>query len=407
MDWRDGPDEAAFREQARCWLAGNIPAAWREARGRARGLEAVAETTGQDPVAFAKDWHRRLYDAGFIGLTWPQDYGGRGLGPAYQFIWQEEYSRAKAPPIINTIGLGWAGPAILLHGTEEQRNRYLPKILTGDQIWCQLFSEPGAGSDLAGLGTRAVPIDDGYLVNGQKVWTTYAREADFGILVARTDPDQAKHRGLSFFVCPMDDPGIEVRPIRQMNDSAEFNEVFFTDVRIPGDMLVGELNQGWMVTITTLMHERIGLSLGGGALWGQGPDIHDLVALAQKPVGDRAAVEHPVLRERLAGVVVDAVTHRALKMRMVTTAERGVLPGAEASVQKLFGDAWGQRLTELAVGFQGLYGNVWGPDHAVDGGGWQSGFLFSPALTIGGGTTEVQKNIVGERILGLPREPGT
>jgi alkylation response protein AidB-like acyl-CoA dehydrogenase len=403
VDLRPTPEEGAFREHVRGWLEANIPEEWKAIRGRVRGLTLLADEMGEDAARdFAKGWHRKLYEAGFIGLSWPKRYGGRELGPVMQFIWQEEYARAKPPPQINVIGTGWAGPAILLHGTEEQKQRFLPKILSGDEIWCQLFSEPGAGSDLAGLSTKAVATGDEFVLNGQKVWTSIAREAGWGICIARTDPEVPKHAGVSFLLVDMSDPGIEIRPIQQMNGSGEFNEVFLTDVRVPRSNLVGELNGGWTVTITTLMHERIGLSLGGGSLWGQGPGIDDLVELMVK----QGAVIDPVLRDRLGHLYVEAVAHRMLKLRLVSKAERGEV-GAEASIQKLFGDVWGQKLNALALQSLGPGGNVWDPEDSVDGGVWQSSFLFSPALTIGGGTTEVQKNIIGERILGLPKEPST
>jgi alkylation response protein AidB-like acyl-CoA dehydrogenase len=391
MDPRGTAAEQAFRDEVRGWLADNVPA---ERRFRGENVD----------LDFAKDWHGRLYEAGYIGISWPESYGGRGLGPAYQFIWTEEYAAAQGPTMVNTIGLGWAGPAILLYGTEEQKKRYLPKILDGSEVWCQLFSEPGAGSDLAGLSTKAVRTDDGFVLSGQKVWTSFARQSDLGICVARTDHDAPPHRGLSFFLVDMHDPGVEVRPIRQIDDRAVFNEVFLTDVSVPADNLVGDLNDGWRVTISTLLFERIGLSAGRGALWGSGPDTDSLLAFLR----ERGAMDDPVLRDRAASVVVDAHAHRSLKLRMVTQADRGSVPGAEASVQKLFGDEWGQRLCELAFDAAGLSAHITRRDErAPSGGGWQDALLYSRALTIGGGTTEVQKNIIGERILGLPKEPST
>jgi alkylation response protein AidB-like acyl-CoA dehydrogenase len=408
MDLRDTPQEAEFRERVRTWLAENVPDDWKQVRGRQRGLSGINDPSERErALEFGKQWHRRLYDAGFVGLSWPKEYGGQGLSAVMQFIWQEEYSRAKPPPLINVIGLGWAGPAILLHGTEAQRRRYLPPILRGDEIWCQLFSEPNAGSDLAGLSTRAVRSNGEFIVNGQKVWTSIAKEAEFGILVARTDPDAPKHAGLSFLLVDMSSPGIEIRPIKQITGSAEFNEVFMTDLRVPSENLVGELNKGWMVTITTLMHERVGLSAGRGSLWGQGPDADDLVAHARKRVGDRVPADDPVVRQKLAQVYLEAVAHRGIKQRMITQADRGVMLGAEASVQKLFGDSWGQRLNALAIECEGLFSQIMEGDYSVDLGSWQGTFLYSMAMTIGGGTTEVQKNIIGERILGLPKDPAT
>ncbi|HVL80424.1 MAG TPA: acyl-CoA dehydrogenase family protein [Actinomycetota bacterium] len=380
--------EQGFRAEVRAWLRDNIPP----------GLRGSGEDVDLEA---AKAWHRRIYEAGYMGLGWPQEYGGRGLGPAHQFIWQEEYAAAHGPPMVNAIGLGWAGPAILLHGTEEQKVRYLPRILDGSEIWCQLFSEPGAGSDLAGLHTRAVPTGDGFVLNGQKVWTSYARQADRGICVARTDPAAPPHRGLSFLLVDMHDPGVEVRPIRQIDDRSIFNEVFLSDVRVASSDLVGGLNDGWRVTISTLLFERVGLSAGRGALWGSGPDAVSLVAYLR----ELGVVRDPVVRDKLSRVLVDAHAHRSLKLRMVTQAVRGAIPGAEASVQKLFGDEWGQRLCELAFDAGGPSSHLSRHDpRARAGGGWQDALLYSRALTIGGGTTEVQKNIIGERILGLPKE---
>jgi alkylation response protein AidB-like acyl-CoA dehydrogenase len=320
--------------------------------------------------------------------------------PIQQIVIDQEMRRAKVRRPDNMIGIGWAGPTILHAGTDAQKERYLFPLLSGEEFWCQLFSEPEAGSDLANLGTRAERDGDEWVINGSKIWNSGAQMAQFGILIARTDPDAPKHSGISYFICPMDLPGVEVRPIREMTGVALFNEVFLTDVRLPADALVGEVNRGWGLAKVTLGNERVSLS-GGGALWGMGPDAHDLLDIVREAGG----VGDPTLRQRLAALFVEAEILRLIRLRSVSAAIKGQQPGPEASVRKLLADEHGQKIMELAKDLAGT-----GAMLTTDGplgspvALWHHGFLFSQALTIGGGTTQVQRNILAERVLGLPHD---
>jgi alkylation response protein AidB-like acyl-CoA dehydrogenase len=343
---------------------------------------------------------RELADAGLVAPHWPEPWG-RGADPVHQLVIDDELRRAGVRRPTNPIGIGWAGPTLLYAGSEEQQRRWLPRLLSGEDLWCQLFSEPGAGSDLASLTTRA--DRDGYewVVNGQKVWTSVAQFARFGILIARTDPGAAKHRGISYFVCPMDTPGITVRPIVEMTGGATFNEVFLDDVRLPADHLVGEPGDGWTLAKVTLGNERVSLS-SGGALWGMGPTGGELIDLVRAEGG----VADPVLRQRVARLHTEAEILRLIRLRTVSAAIKGRAPGPEASVRKVLADEHGQHVYGLAKDLAGAGGLL--SDAGPFGGDaepWHHGFLFAPALTIGGGTGEVQRNIIAERVLGLPHDP--
>ena len=342
---------------------------------------------------------RQLAEAGYVAPHWPEPWG-LGADPIHQLVIDDELRRAGVQRPFNTIGIGWAGPTIIHAGTEEQKKRFLLPMLAGEEIWCQLFSEPGAGSDLANLGTRAVRDGDVYVVNGQKIWTSFGHAAKFGILIARTDPDAPKHRGISYFVCPMDAPGIEVRPIVEMTGAHTFNEVFFDEVRIRAENLVGEENRGWDLAKVTLSNERVSLS-SGGALWGNGPTAFDLVELVRKAGG----VSDPVVRQRVARLYIEAEVLRLIRLRTVTAAVQGKPPGPEASIRKAMADEHGQHVMGLAKDLAGTAGVLAtaGPLGQPDG-SWNYGFLFSPALTVGGGTAEVQRNIIAERVLGLPHD---
>ena len=340
-----------------------------------------------------------LAEAGYVAPHWPKPWG-LDADPIEQILIDEELAAAGVHRPPNQIGIGWAGPTLLAAGTQAQKERYLFPILSGEEFWCQLFSEPGAGSDLASLRTTAVKDGDSYVVNGQKVWTSIAHVSKFGILIARTDPDAPKQRGISYFICPMDAPGVEVRPIVEMTGLHLFNEVFLDEVRIPAENLVGEENRGWDLAKVTLANERVSLS-SGGALWGRGPSAPDLVALAQaKGIAD------PDLRQRLVQIHIEGELLRLLRLRTVTAAIQGTQPGPEASIRKVFADEHGQRLMGLALDLAGA-GGMLAETGPFDGPSdlWRYGFLFGPALTIGGGTAEVQRNIIGERVLGLPAEP--
>jgi alkylation response protein AidB-like acyl-CoA dehydrogenase len=342
---------------------------------------------------------RRLAEAGYVAPHWPRPWG-IGADPIHQLVIDDELRRARVSRPSNPIGIGWAGPTILAAGTDEQKDRYLFGLLSGEDIWCQLFSEPGAGSDLANLGTRAVRDGDEWVVNGQKIWTSLAHHSRFGILLARTDPEAPKHRGITYFVCPMDAPGIEIRPIVEMTGGHTFNEVFLTDVRIPHDHVVGDVHDGWRLAKVTLANERVSLS-SGGALWGMGPDAGDLLDVVRGAGG----VSDPVVRLRLADLHIESELLRLIRLRTVTAAVHGREPGPEASIRKVLADEHGQHVMELAkdlAGAGGLLTDV-GP-LGTDISWWGHGYLFAPALTIGGGTGDVQRNIIAERVLGLPHD---
>ena len=346
---------------------------------------------------------RDLAEAGYVAPHWPEPWG-LDADPIHQLIIDDELKRAKVPRPSNIIGIGWAGPTILHAGTDEQKERYLRPLLAGEEIWCQLFSEPDAGSDLASLRTRAVRDGDGWVVTGTKVWTSIAHHAQLGILLARTNPDVPRHEGISYFICPMDDPGITVNPIVEMTGVHLFNEVVLDEVRIPAENLVGEEHRGWGLAKVTLGNERVSLS-GEGALWGRGPTAGDLVDLIRSAGG----VDDHELRQRAAALWIESEVLRLIRLRTVSAQVRGEPPGAEASIRKLLADEHGQRLMELAKDLAGPAGMIsgTGPFGSPDRGGWSFGYLFARALTIGGGTTEVQRNIVAERVLGLPHDlPG-
>ena len=373
-------------------------------------LPAEAETYSDEEQAFLRDhapggrfpqdWNQRLAEAGYVAPHWKKPWG-RDAGPVQQLVIDEELRAAGAPRPLNPIGIGWAGPTLLVAGTQEQQDRYLPGILSGSELWCQLFSEPVAGSDLASLTTRAERDGDQYVVNGQKVWTTFAHVSRYGILLARTDPNAEQHRGISYFVLDMRVPGITVRPIKQMDGNATFNEVVLDAVRIPASDLVGDENDGWRLAKVTLGNERVSLS-GEGALWGRGPTANTLLDVVRAHGG----VDNPLMRQKLAALYIESEVLRLIRMRTVSAIVRGLEPGPEISVRKALADEHGQHVMERALELAGTAGMLgdFGPMDDSDP-IWTEGYLFSPALTIGGGTSEVQRNIIGERVLGLPRDP--
>jgi 3-oxochol-4-en-24-oyl-CoA dehydrogenase len=343
---------------------------------------------------------RQLAGAGLVAPHWPPPWG-LGADADHQLIIDEELQRAGIPLPDNPIGIGWAGPTILAGGTPEQQQRWLPGLLDGSTFWCQLFSEPDAGSDLASLSTRADRDGDDYLVNGQKIWSTWANRSDFGILLARTDPSAPKHRGISYFVLDMRTPGIEVRPIIEMTGGNHFNEVFLTDVRIPADCRIGPENGGWALAKVTLANERVSLS-EGGLLWGMGPNTEEFF----DHVRTRGRIDDPLLRQRAASIHTDHAIQSLLGQRIHAALRDGRDPGPDASIKKTLADEHGQHVMALAKDLTAEAGmlGVQSAD-AADIDVWHWGYLFSRALTIGGGTSEVQRNIIGERLLGLPREP--
>jgi len=391
MDFAFSAADERFRRELRAWLAANRPA--RAERVPHDDASLAAE------VAFLRDWQQRLHAAGYLGLLWPRQYGGRGARPTQQAILNQELARARAPQLLNRVGVNNTGPTLIAHGSEAQKRRFLPPILSAEEIWCQLFSEPGAGSDLAALRTRAEPDGDGFVVTGQKVWTSYAQFSRWAILLARTDPSLPKHRGLTYFVLDMESPGITIRPLRQLTGSTEFSEVFLDAVRVPRAHVVGEVNRGWEIAMTTLAHERgTGFAFKEQVL--QRIAVEDLVRLAraQGRGGD------PVIRQEVARGWIEVELMGLMNCRTLTRLERGEEPGPESSLVKLFWASLTQRLHQLALELEGSYaGLVAGSPRAVEDGRWQQAFLWSRVGAIAGGTSEVQANIIAQRILGLPR----
>ena len=378
MDLRETPGEAAFRTDLRAWLEQNAPPPPHPGRG------------SDEWHPFHRAWHRKLHDAGYAGLSWPVEYGGRGGTPSQQVIFEEELGRAGAPGLANHLGIFHVGPALMTHGTDAQRARFLPPMLTAEEIWCQGFSEPDAGSDLASLRTRAVRDGDDFVVNGQKVWTTFGMIADRCQLLVRTDPEAPKHRGISCLIVDMRTPGIEDRPLRQMTGGAEFGEVFFDDVRVPAADLLGDENAGWQVTMTTLASERASVLSFHVRVQDK---VRDLARLAQ----ERGRDEDPLVRQRIGACALDAHALRLFSYASATRAEQKTATGLEGSVAKLLWSELEQRIYETAA-------DILGPD-AVLGSPWLHGLLDSRSLTIAAGTSEIQKTLLAERGLELPREP--
>ncbi len=389
MDLSYSAAEERFRSELRAWLQRN------PAGPEPEEINAF--------VAYGKAWQRKLYEAGWCGIAWPKEYGGRGATLIEQIIFQEEMARARAPLLINLAGLTMGGPVLIAHGTEEQKQRHLKKILAADEIWCQGFSEPNAGSDLAALKTRAVRDGDSFLVNGQKVWTSYARFADWCMLLVRTDPDAPKHRGITFLLVDMHSPGISVRPLKQINGAEDFNEVFFEDVRVPRANVIGEVNGGWEIAITTLMHERATLTFSRQLQ--SRVALNDMIALARTWQHDgHPAIADPLLRQRIAQAIIESAAIRYTAYRSLTKTLRGGVPGPEGSMEKLFWSEMYQRQLETALAIEGPYAQlVAGSDRVPDDGQWPSLFLYSRGRTIAAGSSEIQRNIIAERVLGLPR----
>ena len=388
MDFAESPEETLFRRSVREWLAGNLP------------TEPYPQDAGER-VAYARRWARTMFEGGWAGLAWPKEYGGRDLSPIEHLIFAEEYAAASAPPLID-IGVGPAltGPTLIHHGTPEQKERFLQPILTGEEVWCQGFSEPGAGSDLAGLQTRAVLDGDDLVINGQKVWTSYARFADWCILIVRTNPDVPKHKGLTFVLLDMKTPGITIRPLVEMTGVAWFNEVFFEDVRVPKNLVVGEIDRGWDITITTLSVER-----GAATPYPRlAKELDDIIVMARRLADDAPKSTDPRVRQRLAQLAIEVHSLRLTVLRAVSQQMRTGRPGPEGSILKLLWSELEQRVMEAASMISGAYAAL--DEHApqaIDGGRWQYGLLWSRAASIYAGTSEVQRNILSQRVLGLPR----
>ena len=388
MDLTLSPSEEAFRDEVRSWLAENHPGELPE--------------DDQEAFEFSRRWQRKLHDACWAGLSWPQEYGGRGATLIEQAIFYEEMTRAKAPRVANVLGLVMGGPVVITHGTEAQKQRYLEPILSAEEIWCQGFSEPEAGSDLASLKTRAVKRDGGWVVSGQKVWTTLAHEAKWCMLVARTDPDAPKHQGLTYFLMDMEQDGVEVKPLVQITGEAEFNEIFMDEAYIPDENVVGEVGGGWAVAITTLMNERAGLAFAAQTALQQAMSRAIELARTTAHNGGLAA-DDPVVRDRLAQLFIESEIFRVTNYRGLTKIMKKGVPGPEGSLGKWQWAEVNQHLMELALEIEGPYSQFADGTEYSLGGDWQYQYLRTRANSIEGGTTDILRNIVAERVLGLPK----
>jgi alkylation response protein AidB-like acyl-CoA dehydrogenase len=398
MNFEDSPAEAAFRLEARAWIDANAPKALHDELAKS-GFAAL-NLTSADPIAASKAWQKKKADAGWACLHWPKEYGGRGATPIERVIWQQEEGPYAALSNLFLIGHGMCGPTVMAYADEEQKRRYLPPLASGEEVWCQLFSEPAAGSDLAGLRTRAEPAKDGsgdWIVNGQKIWTSGAQYSQFGILLTRTDPTVPKHKGLTMFFVDMRSPGIEIRPIRQANGGTGFNEVFFSDVRIPDAQRLGPVNGGWGVSLTTLMNER--LSIGAGMPTGF-PELFDLCCRIETQRG--LAIDDPAVRSKLATWAVRTSGLKYTAFRSISALSRGETPGPENSIGKLVAGSTMQEIAMFALDLEAQAGIIADPELAAASARFQNMLLRSPATRVEGGADEILRNIIAERVLGLP-----
>ena len=396
MNFEDTPQEAAFRTKARAWLE-------RNARLRPPGEIApnmLGERESADVIQQAKDWQTKKFDEGWAVLTWPKEYGGQGLGRLEAVVWGQEEAKFDVPPNIYAIGHGMLGPTLMAHGNDEQKNQYIREMARGQVVWCQLFSEPDAGSDLAGLRASAVKDGNDWVINGQKIWSTGAQFSDFGMTVARTDPNAAKHAGLSYFIVDMKAKGVEIRPIKQINGASAFNTVFFSDVRVPDSNRLGAVGDGWRVAITTLMNERVAIGAGGGA-----GRFRDLLKLARETRRNgRAAIEDSSVRQKLADFYIRSKGLQFTGYRTLSALSRGATPGPEGSIGKAVGAPLAQEIASFAMELQGVMGAVVDESVSPQQGLWQEMYLGTPGIRIAGGTDEILKNIIAERVLRLPPE---
>jgi alkylation response protein AidB-like acyl-CoA dehydrogenase len=393
MDLNYSPEDRAFRDKTRCWLEANVPT---------EDLKTLAER---------KAWHRKLYEAGYVGMLWPQEFGGWGATAMQQAIVQDEMARIQAPPAINGLGIGFIGPTIIVHGTTAQKQRYLKKMLTAEEIWCQLYSEPNAGSDLAGLKTRAEDAGDHFVVNGQKIWTSSGPIADWGILLARSDPKVAKHKGISCFLLNMRQPGVEVRPLKQLTGHSLFSEVFMTNARAEKSDLIGNLSEGWAIAQTTLGYERGGNSLGRVTRYAIA--FNQLVkATKQLKRNGRPLIEDAAVRSKMGKLYAELEVQRYAGLRVLSALNKGDSPGPASSITKLSYTEFEKRYYETALEILGPSGQVMTAREEFEevdtasgeAGTWATAFLWARAGTIYSGSSEIQKNIIGERVLGLPKE---
>ena len=393
MDFNFTPEEEAFRQELRAWLQSHLPAGYDPKHFDDIDADARFE--------YQRAWQKTAHQDRWVGIHWPEEYGGRNASLMEMFIFNQELNRAHAPRFANTLGLMMSGPTLIHWGTEEQKQRYLPRILSGDEIWCEGLSEPGAGSDLASMQTRAVEDGDYFVINGQKVWTSFAHRADFIQLFVRTDPDAPKHRGISCLAVDMKTPGVTVRPLVQITGDSEFNEVFLEEVRVPKTNLIGPKNEGWKVLVTTLMHERAGI--------GSGLPVHrqfsELLKVSKElEINGRPACEDPAVRQQLAQFAIECKAITYNMFRGFSKRLKGNPPGPEGSVNKLAGSELNMRLARFATELLGPYAQLeQGSPYTIDNGRWPRAALWYRLLTIGGGTSEIQKNILGDRVLGLPK----
>src|SRR5262245_20630468 len=389
MDLNLTPVQQQFRDELRAWLETNVPPPF---------SGSINEEEKGEYFNYLRQWQKKVFDAGWAGISWPTEYGGRGVALIEQAIWTEEWARAEAPPLINALGLGLIGPTIIAVGTPEQKNRYLRKILSCEEIWCQGFSEPNAGSDVAGLSTKGVLDGEDFVVNGQKIWTSLAHVADWCLLLVRTDPNAPKHKGITALLVDMHSPGIVVRPLKQMTGDASFNEVFFDNVRVPVANVLGEINKGWGTAIATLMNERA--HLGTGTYIAFKRNLDQLIARAsQIKRNGKPVSEDPVIRQKIAQAYTELEVFRLTNTRALSKMHQNSIPGPEGSILKIQWSEYNQRFQQIAMEVLGPYGQL----HGFDNGQWVFNYLRTRANTIEAGTSEIQRNIVAERVLGLPK----
>ena len=387
MDFADTQEEAAFRQEAADWLKANAP--------------SKQDLEGMDEIEAAKFWQKKKYDAGWACITWNKEFGGRGATAIQSVIWNQEESKYDVPQGVFQIGQGMAAPTLMTWGQPEHHERYLPKLASGEEIWCQLFSEPAGGSDLAALRTKAEKEGDDWIINGQKIWTSGAHYSDYGILVVRTDPNVAKHKGLSYFFLDMKSPGVEIKPIKQLTGGAGFNEVYFTDVRIPDSQRLGEVGQGWQVALTTLMNERAAIGGGGG---GVNVDLAYKIA-SEVMIDGKTATQDSAVRAKLANWYVQESGLKFTGYRSMTALSKGTTPGPENLIGKLVGAPKNQEMASFCMDLMEMNGAIWDEELSKEAGLVQMSYMGSPGLRIAGGTDEIMANIIAERVLGLPQEP--
>ena len=386
MDFNDTPEEAEFRAEARAWIDANAPEGWQDRVNR-----------DADGLALSKEWQKKKFDAGWACIHWPEEFGGRSATPIQRVIWAQEEGELGSLSGAFIIGQGMCAPTVMAHGPDDMKAHHVPRMASGEEIWCQLFSEPGSGSDLAGLRTKAERDGDDWIINGQKIWTSGAHFSDFGMLILRTDPNVPKHKGLTMFKIDMNDPAVEIKPIKQVSGRSDFNEVYFTDLRVPDAWRIGEVGNGWRVSLTTLMNER--LAVGGGFP----TNFEDMFDMTREVDGeDGPALGDASVREKLADWYIRSAGLRNTQSRMMSALSRGEAPGPEASISKLVLGINRQNMASTMLDIQDMYGVLTGEDLQVNDAEFQQIFFRAVAHRIEGGTDEILRNIIAERVLGLP-----